>query len=35
MDDDPEVNGFLLDRVLPRFVDVVSLADVEGLFEGR
>ena len=35
MDDDPEVNDFLLDRVLPRFVDLVSLADVEGLFRER
>lgn len=34
MDDDPELNAFLLDRVLPRFVDVVSVADVEGLFQG-
>jgi nicotinamidase-related amidase len=32
MDDDPEVNDFLLDKVLPRFVDVVGVANVEALF---
>lgn len=33
MDDDPEVNDFLLDKVLPKFVDVVPIADVERLFK--
>ena len=33
MDDDAEVNEFLLERVLPRQVDVVDLADIKALFE--
>jgi nicotinamidase-related amidase len=33
MDDEQEVNDFLLERVLPRFVDVVGVEDVEGLFQ--
>lgn len=32
MDDDLEVNDFLLDRVLPRCVDVVGVEDVKALF---
>ncbi|KAH8822062.1 Isochorismatase-like protein [Xylogone sp. PMI_703] len=32
MDDDEEVNSVLLDKVLPRFVDVVDLEDIESLF---
>jgi nicotinamidase-related amidase len=35
MDDDPEVNDFLLEKVLPRLVDVVDLADVENVFEAK
>ncbi len=31
MDDDPEVHRFLMNRVLPKFVDVVRLEDVTGL----
>jgi nicotinamidase-related amidase len=34
MDDDEEVNEFLLERVLPKFVDVVGLEDLKALFEG-
>jgi nicotinamidase-related amidase len=33
MDDDVEVSEFLLDRVLPKFVDVVEIGDVEELFK--
>ena len=33
MDDDEEVSEFLLDWVLPKFVDVVEINDVEGLFK--
>lgn len=32
MDDDEEVNSFLLDKVLPKFVDVVDMQDVKNLF---
>jgi nicotinamidase-related amidase len=32
MDDDNDVNTFLLERVLPKFVDVVDVKDVEELF---
>lgn len=34
MDDDEEVNNFLLEKVLPKFVDVVGVEDLKGLFEG-
>jgi hypothetical protein len=33
MDDDEEVNNFLLEKVLPRFVDVVDMKDVEELLK--
>ena len=33
MDDDKEVNDFLLERVLPRQVDVVDVEDVKALFQ--
>ncbi|KUJ06391.1 Isochorismatase hydrolase [Mollisia scopiformis] len=33
MDDDKEVSDFLLDRVLPKFVDVVEISDIEELFK--
>jgi nicotinamidase-related amidase len=33
MDDEVEVSEFLLERVLPRFVDVVDTTDVEELFK--
>ena len=33
MDDDQEANDFLLNRVLPRQVDVVSVEDVKELFQ--
>ena len=32
MDDDDEVNTFLLEKVLPKFVDVVDLEDIKNLF---
>ncbi|KAJ5723102.1 hypothetical protein N7488_001137 [Penicillium malachiteum] len=32
MDDEEEVNEFLLERVLPKFVDVVDVDDVKSLF---
>lgn len=32
MDDEDEVNEFVLERVLPKFVDVVNTDDVRGLF---
>ena len=32
MDDEEDVNTFLLERVLPKFVDVVDVEDVKGLF---
>lgn len=32
MDDDLEVNEFFLNKILPRFVDVVDTEDVEALF---
>ncbi|KAJ5611629.1 hypothetical protein N7528_008734 [Penicillium herquei] len=32
IDDEEEVNGFLLERVLPKFVDVVDVDDVKRLF---
>jgi nicotinamidase-related amidase len=32
MDDDEEVSGVLLERVLPRFVDVVGLRELEEVF---
>lgn len=35
MDDDKDINEVLLERVLPKFVDVVDLEDVRGLFEKR
>lgn len=31
MDDDPEVDEFLMTRVLPKFVDVVGIEDVLAL----
>ena len=34
MDDDEEVNNFLLEKVLPKFVDVVRVEDLKELFEG-
>lgn len=33
MDDDKETNDFLLNKVLPRFVDVVPVSAVESLFK--
>lgn len=33
MDDEEDINEFLLDRVLPKFVDVVEVEDVVGLFK--
>jgi nicotinamidase-related amidase len=33
MDDDKETNDSLLNKVLPRFVDVVSVSDVKSLFK--
>ncbi|KAK5051045.1 hypothetical protein LTR84_003604 [Exophiala bonariae] len=33
LDDDKEINDFLLDKILPRFVDVVSASDIELLFK--
>ena len=32
MDDDEEVNTFLLEKVLPKFIDVVDLEDIRALF---
>jgi len=32
MDDEEDVNAFLLERVLPKFADVVDLEDVKGVF---
>lgn len=32
MDDDIEVNDFVLEKVLPKFVDVVGIEDVKALF---
>lgn len=32
MDDDEEINSFLLQKVLPKFVDVVDLEDLKALF---
>jgi hypothetical protein len=33
MDDEDDVNDFLLERVLPKFVDAVDMKDVEELFK--
>jgi len=33
MDDEADVHDFLLDRILPKFADVVNMGDVEGLFK--
>jgi hypothetical protein len=33
IDDEEDVNTFLLERVLPKFVDVVDMKDVEALFK--
>jgi hypothetical protein len=33
MDDEKEMNEFLLEKVLPRFVDVVDLKDVMETFK--
>jgi hypothetical protein len=33
MDDEEDVNDFLLERIFPKFVDVVGLKDVEELFK--
>lgn len=32
LDDEKDVNDFLLERVLPRFIDVVGIEDIEKLF---
>lgn len=33
MDDEEDVSDFLLERIFPKFVDVVGLKDVEELFK--
>jgi len=35
MDDERDVNDFILEKVLPKFVDVVGVEDVKGLFRER
>jgi hypothetical protein len=31
MDDEPEVNDFIMEKILPKFVDVVRMEDVLAL----